>query len=128
MPSKLVPMPTLTRAEIAAAIAGVPGVSSTTDRPPSLDAGVAWPVKRSDTSTRGGCAIESRWYVMVVGPNGGEASTIAAADPIVQPLIAALRAAGLVVEVVEPVRLPVENGQAGVPALRVGVVDNAWIG
>lgn len=76
----------------------------------------------------GGCALEVRWYVMVVGPNADEGSTIAAADPIVEPLIAALRAIGLQVETVEPVRLPVESGQAGVPALRVGVIDNVWIG
>lgn len=47
---------------------------------------------------------------------------------MVEPLIAALRTAGLVVETVEPVRLAVEQGQAGVPALRVAVVDHAWIG
>jgi hypothetical protein len=65
---------------------------------------------------------------MVVGPNADPGSTIAAADPMLAPLVTALRAAGLVVETVEPVRIPVENGQAGVPALRLSVVDNVWTG
>ena len=121
-------MPALSREELAAAIAGVPGVSATAERPPSLDAGAAWPVWRSETPILAGCAVELRWYVLVVGPNGSEASTIAAADPMVAPLVAALKAAGLSVEIIEPVRLPVENGQAGVPALRVAVVDNVWVG
>lgn len=121
-------MATLSRSDIAASIEGVPGVTSTVDRPPGLGAGCAWPVLRSETVTMGGCALEVRWYVMVIGPNADEGSTIAAADPLVIPLIAALREVGLTVETVEPVRLPVENGQAGVPALRVGVIDHAWIG
>jgi hypothetical protein len=118
----------LTRAEVAAAIEAVPGVTPTPDRPPSLSAGVAWPVLRSETTAMGGCALETRWYVLVVASNADEASTIASADPLAGPLIAALRAAGLVVEIVEPVRIPIEGGQAGVPALRVSVVDHAWIG
>lgn len=118
----------LTRADIAAAASTVPGVTGMVDRPSALEPGSAWPVLRSERSTMGGCAVEVRWYVMVVGPSGDEATTTAAADPLVEPLVVAMRAAGLVVEEIEPVRLPVEPGQQGVPALRVGVVDNAWIG
>jgi hypothetical protein len=121
-------MPALTRAEIAAAIAGVPGVTPTPDRPPSLDAGAAWPVWRSETPVQGGCAAELRWYVLVVGPNGSEGATVEAADPMLAPLVAALRGIGLVIETVEPVRLPVEPGGSAVPALRVAIVDNVWTG
>jgi hypothetical protein len=106
----------------------VPGVSATPDRPPTLDAGASWPVLRNERVTMGGCALEVRWYVMVVGPGADEGSTIASTDPVLAPLIAALKSAGLVIEAVEPVRIPVEPGNAGVPAIRVGCVDNAWIG
>jgi len=118
----------LTRSDIAAAVSSVPGVVSTPDRPPTLDAGASWPVLRNERVTMGGCALEVRWYVLVVGPGGEEASTIASTDPILGPLVAALKGAGLVIEEVAPVRIPVEPGNAGVPAVRVAVVDNAWIG
>lgn len=118
----------LTRADIAAAASTVPGVTGMVDRPAALEPGTSWPVLRSERPVMGGCAVEVRWYVMVVGPSGDEGTTTRAADPLVEPLVAAMRGAGLVVEEVEPVRLPIEPGQAGVPALRFGVVDNAWIG
>ena len=117
----------MTRSDIAAALGAVPGVTATADRPPVLDAGASWPVLRNERVTMGGCALEVRWYVLVVGAGGEEASTIASTDPILGPLIAALKSAGLVIEEVAPVRLPVEPGNAGVPAVRVAVVDNAWI-
>lgn len=118
----------MTRAELAAAVDTVPGVTSTPDRPPTLDAGASWPVLRNERVTMGGCALEVRWYVLVVGAGADEGSTIASTDPVLGPLVAALKAAGLVIEEVAPVRLPVEPGNAGVPAVRVAVVDNAWIG
>ena len=59
---------------------------------------------------------------------GVDAARSAAPVGATGELVAALKAAGLVVETVEPVRIPIENGQAGVPALRLAVVDNVWTG
>ena len=73
--------------------------------------------------------VELRWYVLVVGPNGDEASTTAAADPMVEPLIAALRAAGLVVETGRA--RPPPGRSTARPASRPSasrVVDHVWVG
>lgn len=118
----------VTRAAIAAALSGVDGLAGSEYRPATPGAGQAWPVWRSTGLEQGGCARVVRWYVLTCLAAGDEASSAAAVDEVLEPVIGALRALGLVIELAEPVRLPLESGQSAIPALRVAVVDHVWVG
>lgn len=118
----------VTRAAIAAALSDVPDLAGSEYRPATPGAGQAWPVWRSTGLEQGGCARVVRWYVLVCLVAGDEPSTSSAADVLLEPVIGALRALGLVIELAEPVRLPLESGQSAIPALRVAVVDHVWVG
>lgn len=116
------------RDAIATALTGVDGLTGSAFRPATPGAGTAWPVWRSTGLEQGGCARVVRWYVLACVDAGDEPSAAAAADALLEPVIAALRTLGLQVELAEPVRLPLETGQAGIPALRVAVADHVWVG
>jgi hypothetical protein len=117
----------VTREAMAAALSSVEGLTGSAHRPATVGAGAAWPVWRSTGLEQGGSARVVRWYVLAC-LSGDEATAAIAADVLLEPMIAVLQPLGLVIELAEPVRLPLEPGQAGIPALRVAVADHVWVG
>jgi len=112
----------ITRADIAAALSTVEGVTGEPLEPPTKGAGQAWPVWR-DTETLNGCdAVTVNWYVYVVLPDGDINAPADAADPLVLPLSRAIHATGLTVERWEPYRLQLGPDQS-IPVLRFSAFD-----
>ena len=118
----------ITRDQMAGALSSIPGLTGSPYRPQTPGSGAAWPVWLSTGVEQGGCARIVRWYVLAAQSAADEPTASEQAATLVELLIGTLRALGLVVELVEPVRLPIESGQAGIPALRVLASDHVWIG
>ena len=112
------------REAIAAALVAA-GVNGTPTKTGPIVAGDGWPVWRATrwaNTVPDGVRLGS-WFVFVALPNAGLDATTVEADPLVETIGAALIAAGLEIEVVEPYQWPVEAGQAAVPLLRYSVND-----
>ena len=114
---------TATRQAIVDAITAADvGLSPSTTKTGPVSPGDAWPVWRSTTFPNIHTAFNT-WEVFVALPDAGADVTAAEADPLVASVAAALRAAGLQIELVEPVRVGVVEGSNGTPALRFTAHD-----
>lgn len=105
------------RDEIAAALAGVPGVTASPNAPNVANPGMAWPVWQSSAPLTA-YGWEITWNVFLVLTGGYPDATIAEADPLALAVGDALLQVGAVT-LVEPVALGVDaSGTATAPALR----------
>lgn len=84
-------------------------------KPPSLVAYDCWPVWQATRPT-GMCAYEIDWTVFVALPGPDAQTWVANGDPLVAAVMDALDTAD--VQRVEPVQIPVTEGQA-MPALQL---------
>jgi hypothetical protein len=112
----------VTRQDIATALAAIPGLASSDVTPDSIAAGAAWPVWSSSTLVTG-CYWRTLWYVFVALTNGQGDATSAEGDPLVGEVGDALTAIGLGGLVCEPWVWPVEVGGQTVPVLRFTAYD-----
>lgn len=110
------------REKITAALGAMPPLHATNTQPSVVTTWSAWPVW-SSTSWINRCVRQTRWFVFVVLPSADQSSTIEAGDPLIEDVGDAMTAIQLTVDLVEPVRLVLEPGQAGVPALRFTLID-----
>jgi len=113
----------LTRDDIAAALATVPGLSATSSTPATIVAGSAWCEWVSTRWVNAQGQREWRWYVFVALTGGDRAATAAEADPLVESVAAALWEIGVWPELVEPWSWAVEPGAQAVPVLRITARD-----
>ena len=115
----------VTRGQIVAALGTVPGITPSSSKTGPISAGDAWPVwtgTRWANTVPGGVRLGS-WYVLVALPDTGADVTTAEGDALVETIGAALIAAGLQIDVVEPARTQVTDTSPGVPVLRYTVHD-----
>jgi hypothetical protein len=112
----------VTRAQIAAALSTVPGITGHAIDPPVKAAGDGWPVWRNSDVLNGCDAMTHRWYVYVVLPAADPGTPPDAADPLVVPIAQALHATTLTVELVEPYQLTFGT-DFPIPVLRYTVFD-----
>jgi hypothetical protein len=115
-PVTVVAPPAGPRQVIVDALAKVDGLSPSTATPSPIVAGSAWPVWSFSTWLNA-CATATTWYVFVALPNGHQAATVDAADPLVEDVATVLWPVGKVTRV-EPWAWPVEPGQQAIPVLR----------
>ena len=114
-----------TREAIVAALGTVGGLSPSGTKTGPISPGDAWPVWRA---TRWANAVPdgvrlATWDVLVALPDGGSDVTTAEGDPLVEAVGAALIAAGLQIDLVEPARTAVTENSPGTPVLRYQVHD-----
>lgn len=114
----------MVRADIAAALSTVPGITGMVSPPVSPVAGDAWPVwARSEIVTMGrGWA--TTWDVWVILPNSTTADTIDAADPLIDPVGNALSRVGAVLGVQPDRVLAQANTSNAAPALHFTLQTN----
>lgn len=115
----------VTRDDIVAALATVPGLTPSPTKTGPISAGDAWPVW---TSTRWGNNVPAglrftSWYVLVALPDAGSDVTTAEGDALVETVGMALVGAGLQILTVDPARTQVADNSPGVPVLRYTVQD-----
>jgi hypothetical protein len=104
------------RSDIVDALKTVPELAPAAVMPDTIHAGHAWPAWAS-TEPVNRCANLITWYVFVALPAASAASTVDAADDLVDDIAVALGAVGKVVRW-EPWRIPIEPGQQGIPVVR----------
>jgi len=112
----------VTRDDIVAALATVPGLAASPVTPDNIVAGAAWPVWASSTWVTT-CYWRTLWYVFVAVTGGSQDASSAEADPLVDLVGQALATAGLGGLIVEPWAWPVEVGGQTVPVLRFTAID-----
>ena len=106
------------RDDLAAALAAIPGLDMKAQQPDTLTPGAAWPMWVRTTWLTD-CAREETWQVIVVLPSGSPESTADAADGLLQPIFAALSAAGAYIDEAAPTSMLTQEGGSPVPLLRV---------
>lgn len=104
------------RSDIVDALKTVPELAPTATMPDSIVAGHAWPAW-AFTEPLNRCGSVITWYVFVALPATGLASTVDAADDLVDDVASALATVGKVIRW-EPWRIPLEPGQQGIPVVR----------
>lgn len=112
----------ISRADIAAALSTVPGITGSALEPPSKAPGQGWPVWRESVVIGACVAYTANWYVFVVLPNGDLHTPPDAADPLALPLAQALHSTGLTVERWEPYQMVLGPDNA-IPVLRFTAFD-----
>ena len=101
---------------MAAALAGVPGVTAQTLPPDVINPGMAWPVWRQSAPLTA-TDYEVTYDVFFTLPAGSPAASIAEADDSWQPVADALLQVGAV-SLIEPVTMATDPGGSGLPAIR----------
>lgn len=99
-----------------AALGTVPDLSASPTEPPVLTPYSAWPVWDHDEGVNP-CVLREFWQVVVLLPGGDRAFTVTEGDRLRGPVSAALFAAPVFVDRVEPSRVSNEEGGQAVPAL-----------
>jgi hypothetical protein len=115
----------VSRDEIVAALASVPGLTAKRTLTGPVSPGDAWPVwqgTRWANVVPDGVRLAS-WEVLVALPDQGSDVTVSEADPLVETVGMALVDAGLQIESVGPSRTNVTETSSGVPVLRYLVHD-----
>lgn len=97
-----------TRAEIAAALSAVAGITGHTARPSVLNEGDAWPQWRGGVPRAG--AVENTWIVLVVMPQADDITADGFADSHGEALLEALRPV-LFVDSIAPATIDNDAGQ-----------------
>ena len=115
----------ITRQEIAAALAGVEGLTAYETVPDNIVAGAAWPVwvSRAWLNGRPDGPRETEWRVYVALPNATPKGTVDEADPLIETVAQALVVIGLEIGLIEPVQAPATEGGAPIPLLRYSLTD-----
>ena len=105
-----------TRADIAAALATVPGVAASPTRPPNVQPGCAWPQFLSGRPQTMGCEVyDCTWFIWVaLAPD--HAAAIEAGDMLARQIGAVLNRIGAH-SIYETHTLVGDDGN-GIPALR----------
>ena len=116
---------TRTRADIAAALNGVDGLTGVEVVPSTITAGLAWPVWVSTRflNMRPDGPRETRWRAFAALPAGSSATSVDASDPLIEAVGNALSAIGLRIDLIEPVRSEATEGGAAIPLLRFTLTD-----
>jgi hypothetical protein len=109
----------VTRADIAAALSTVPGVTGHAIPPATATAGDAWPVWAS-TAFLTYTDFETAWDIYLLLPAADLDATVGEADPRVVEVAWALASVG-VVTTVGPARIVAERNGNPVPALHFAI-------
>ena len=117
----------ITRADIAAALSTVEGITGEPYEPPTKSVGQGWPIWRNSDvqATAGTCQVTRvNWYVYVVMPGGDMNAPPVAARSLIQPILDALVATSLTVEMAEPYQLiNWQHPDSTIPVLRFTAFD-----
>lgn len=117
----------VTEYDIAAALSTVEGVVGEPYEPPTKSAGQGWPIWRNSEvqPVAGGCLVSKvNWYVYVVMPGGDMNAPPVEARSLIQPILDALAATTLTIEMAEPYQLiNWQHPDSTIPVLRFSAFD-----
>ena len=113
------------RADIAAALSAVDGLTGYPSRPDNVVAGTAWPewVSRRWLNQPAGGARANQWRAYVALPNATAGGTIDAADPLIEEVGQALTDLGFRVEAAESWSAAAPGTPEALPALRYTLTE-----
>jgi hypothetical protein len=107
------------RDDIAAALAGVPGIDPKPHQPNSPHPGECWP-RWTRTTWLTDCSTEQTCQVLVVLPAGSPETTAMAADELRAAMFTALSEVAFI-DWAEPLAMPAQDGGATIPLLAITI-------